>query len=73
LTPVFDSAAQLEQLSLQLLPDVFNSEGTNETFDGRSDNKGALMLLLLMLPLLLHVDLLADSVTVIVLPCKKLL
>jgi hypothetical protein len=37
---VFDSGAQLEQLSLQLLPDVFNSEGTNETFDGRSDNKG---------------------------------
>lgn len=40
LTRVFDSAAQLEQLSAALLPDVFNSEGTNETFDGRSDNKG---------------------------------
>jgi hypothetical protein len=40
LSKVFDSGAQLEQLSLQLLPDVFNSEGTNATFDGRSDNKG---------------------------------
>jgi hypothetical protein len=49
LTQVFDSAAQLEQLSLQLLPDVFNSEGTNETFDGRSDNKGEALLLLLLL------------------------
>jgi hypothetical protein len=44
ISQVFDSGAQLEQLSLQLLPDVFNSEGTNETLDGRSDNKGEAML-----------------------------
>jgi hypothetical protein len=48
LTQVFDSAAQLEQLSAQLLPDVFNSEGTPDTFDGRSDNKGEMLLLLLL-------------------------
>ena len=40
LTQVFDSAAQLEQISADKLPDLFNSEGRAANFDTRSDNKG---------------------------------
>lgn len=40
LTQVFDSAAQLEQISADKLPDIFNSEGRAATKDTRSDNKG---------------------------------
>lgn len=40
LTQIYDSGAQLENLVAELLPAIFNSEGTNDTFDSRSDNKG---------------------------------
>jgi hypothetical protein len=43
LTQVFDSADQLEQLSKQLLIDIWNTElvnAANATWDTRSDNKG---------------------------------
>ncbi|KAF8069409.1 Gigasin-3a [Scenedesmus sp. PABB004] len=37
---VFDSRSQLEELSAARLPALFNSDGTAEAFDSRSDNKG---------------------------------
>lgn len=37
---VFDSGNELELLSAQRMPSVFNSDGTTASFDGRSDNKG---------------------------------
>lgn len=37
---VFDSGDQLEQITRQAVPSLFNSNGTAETFDSRSDNKG---------------------------------
>lgn len=40
ITQVFDSAAQLEQISAAQLPAIFNSEGLAKDFDTRSDNKG---------------------------------
>lgn len=43
LVQVFDSADQLEQISLAQTPDLWNSElgnVANATYDGRSDNKG---------------------------------
>lgn len=43
LVQVYDSAAQLEQISLAQTPDIWNSElGNvgNSSYDKRSDNKG---------------------------------
>jgi hypothetical protein len=40
LTQVFDSADQLERISAAQVPDIWNSQGTNATFDQRSRNKG---------------------------------
>lgn len=40
LTLVFDSGAQLEQVSRDNLYDIYNSEGLNNTFDQRSAYKG---------------------------------
>ena len=37
---VFDSGDQLERLTAQFAPTLFNSDGTTASFDGRSDNKG---------------------------------
>ncbi|PZU97420.1 MAG: bifunctional metallophosphatase/5'-nucleotidase [Pseudanabaena sp.] len=37
---VFDSGDQLEKLTAQFAPTLFNSEGTTSGFDSRSDNKG---------------------------------
>lgn len=37
---VFDSGDQLEQITAQLVPAIFNSNGDPGTFDTRSDNKG---------------------------------
>jgi YVTN family beta-propeller protein len=37
---VFDSGDQFEQITAKAVPDLFNSNGTTETFDTRSDNKG---------------------------------
>lgn len=37
---VFDSGDEFEQLTKLLVPDIFNSDGTAASFDGRSDNKG---------------------------------
>lgn len=37
---VYDSGDELEQLTATLTPTTFNSNGTAETFDTRSDNKG---------------------------------
>jgi 2',3'-cyclic-nucleotide 2'-phosphodiesterase/3'-nucleotidase/5'-nucleotidase len=37
---VFDSAGLLEQITADLVPELFNSEGTAEGFDTRSDDKG---------------------------------
>ncbi|MBW4468433.1 MAG: choice-of-anchor I family protein [Pegethrix bostrychoides GSE-TBD4-15B] len=37
---IFDSGDQLEQITAQAVPNLFNSNGTAETFDSRSDNKG---------------------------------
>ncbi len=39
-TQVFDSGDQLERLTAQFAPTLFNSDGTAATFDTRSDNKG---------------------------------
>ncbi|HBR50580.1 MAG TPA: hypothetical protein DEA71_10890, partial [Nitrospira sp.] len=37
---VYDSGAELEQRTAALVPSSFNSNGTADTFDTRSDNKG---------------------------------
>ncbi|MDX2150290.1 MAG: choice-of-anchor I family protein [Bryobacteraceae bacterium] len=37
---VWDSASELERLTAQLAPAIFNSNGAPDTFDTRSDNKG---------------------------------
>ncbi len=37
---VFDSSDEFETLTSQLFPDLFNSEGTIDSFDSRSDAKG---------------------------------
>lgn len=37
---VWDSADALEQITAQLFPNGFNSDGENDTFDSRSDDKG---------------------------------
>jgi hypothetical protein len=37
---VFDSGSQLESISAEQLPDLFNSQGEPGDFDSRSDNKG---------------------------------
>ncbi len=39
--PVFDSGDEIEQITASLLPEVFNSDNTDNTsFDNRSDDKG---------------------------------
>jgi DNA-binding beta-propeller fold protein YncE len=38
---VFDSGDQFEQITRREVPELFNSNGTSDTFDTRSDNKGA--------------------------------
>lgn len=38
--PVFDSGDDMEQITALLAAGSFNSDGTNATFDTRSDNKG---------------------------------
>ena len=40
LTRVYDSGSLLENISAAELPALFNSEGTTDSFDKRSDNKG---------------------------------
>lgn len=37
---VFDSGADFENITAELIPDAFNSQGLNESFDNRSDDKG---------------------------------
>ncbi|MDF1535114.1 MAG: choice-of-anchor I family protein [bacterium] len=37
---VFDSGGELEQVTADYYPDVFNSDEEYDTFDGRSDDKG---------------------------------
>ncbi|MCA1992355.1 MAG: choice-of-anchor I family protein [Coleofasciculus sp. S288] len=37
---VFDSGDQFEQITAAQVPSLFNSDGTSDTFDTRSDNKG---------------------------------
>ncbi|MEL6271118.1 MAG: choice-of-anchor I family protein [Chloroflexota bacterium] len=37
---VFDSAGQFEAITAELIPEAFNSQGANESFDNRSDDKG---------------------------------
>ena len=37
---VFDSGNQIEQITADRFPELFNSNGTASTFDTRSDNKG---------------------------------
>ncbi|HEY9662322.1 MAG TPA: choice-of-anchor I family protein [Allocoleopsis sp.] len=37
---VFDSGDQFEQITAAVVPDLFNSNGTPDTLDTRSDNKG---------------------------------
>ncbi|GAB4541134.1 MAG: hypothetical protein Tsb0014_32820 [Pleurocapsa sp.] len=37
---VFDSGEQLAQITAQQVPDIFNSNGTVDSFDSRSDAKG---------------------------------
>ena len=37
---LYDSGDEFERLTSELLPDLFNSQGTADTFDTRSDNKG---------------------------------
>jgi hypothetical protein len=37
---VFDSGDWLEQITLAAYPDTFNANSTNNSFDGRSDDKG---------------------------------
>jgi DNA-binding beta-propeller fold protein YncE len=39
-TQVWDSGDQLEQLTAEALPDFFNSDNADDSFDDRSDNKG---------------------------------
>ncbi len=39
-TLVFDSGNQLESITALKSPNLFNSDGTSASFDGRSDNKG---------------------------------
>ena len=38
---VFDSANAFETITAELVPASFNSDGSNESFDARSDDKGA--------------------------------
>jgi len=38
---VFDSADEIEAKLAELVPSAFNSQGANESFDNRSDDKGA--------------------------------
>lgn len=40
LSRVYDSGSQLENICAAQLPTLFNSEGTTDSFDKRSDNKG---------------------------------
>ena len=40
LTRVYDSGSQLELIAATQLPSLFNSEGTTDSKDKRSDNKG---------------------------------
>ncbi|WP_319421580.1 choice-of-anchor I family protein [Pleurocapsa sp. FMAR1] len=37
---VFDSGDQLAQITAEQVPEIFNSDGTVDSFDSRSDNKG---------------------------------
>jgi hypothetical protein len=37
---VFDSGDQFEQITAEMVPEIFNSNGTVESFDSRSDDKG---------------------------------
>ena len=37
---IYDSGDQIEQITASQVPTVFNSNGTSDTFDTRSDNKG---------------------------------
>lgn len=37
---IFDSGDAIERITAEALPDSFNSSGENDTFDGRSDDKG---------------------------------
>ncbi len=37
---IYDSGDELEQITAALAPTLFNSDGTEGSFDGRSDNKG---------------------------------
>ncbi len=37
---VFDSTNDFERITAELIPDAFNSQGANESFDNRSDDKG---------------------------------
>ena len=39
-TLVYDSGDEFEQRTAALVPDLFNSDGTTASFNGRSDNKG---------------------------------
>lgn len=39
-TLVWDSGDQFERITAELYPEHFNSNGDNDSFDGRSDNKG---------------------------------
>ena len=38
---VYDSSDDFARITAQLFPEIFNSNGNTETFDGRSDAKGA--------------------------------
>ncbi len=38
---VFDSGKQIETITANLFPNLFNSQGTLDSFDSRSDDKGA--------------------------------
>jgi len=38
---IYDSANDFEQIQAELIPSYFNSQGANESFDNRSDDKGA--------------------------------
>jgi hypothetical protein len=37
---VYDSGDEFERITARLVPDLFNSDGTTGSFNGRSDNKG---------------------------------
>ncbi|MEM8650484.1 MAG: choice-of-anchor I family protein [Pseudomonadota bacterium] len=39
-TRVYDSGDDFEQITAQLVPEIFNSNGDPDSFDSRSDNKG---------------------------------